>query len=41
METRTQFPLTVAYAITIHKCQGMSVNNALVHLSSTFEPGMM
>ena len=31
---RKQFPLTVAYAVTIHKCQGLSLDCAIVDLSS-------
>ena len=30
---RTQFPLCVAYAVTIHKLQGMTLNIAVVELS--------
>jgi len=30
---RKQFPLTVAYAITVHKCQGLSLYCAIVDLS--------
>ena len=29
-----QFPVTVAYAVTIHKCQGLSLDCAIVDLSS-------
>src|SRR5579859_4093943 len=29
---RTQFPVRVAYAVTIHKSQGMTVNKAVVEL---------
>jgi hypothetical protein len=29
--TRTQFPLTIAYSITIHKSQGLSVDAAVLH----------
>ena len=37
---REQFPL-LAYAITIHKCQGLSLNSSIIYLSSNiFSPGM-
>jgi len=31
--SRTQFPLTVAFAVTIHKAQGMTVDRAVLDLS--------
>ena len=38
---RRQFPLILAYAITIHKCQGLSLDCAIVDLSDqVFSPGM-
>ena len=38
---RKQFPLILAYAVTIHKCQGLSLNSAIVDLSSkVFSPGL-
>ena len=38
---RKQFPLILAYAVTIHKCQGLSLNCALMDLSDRiFSPGM-
>ena len=38
---RKQFPLVLAYAITIHKCQGLSLDCAIIDLSSSiFAPGM-
>jgi ATP-dependent DNA helicase PIF1 len=35
-----QYPLRLAWAITVHKSQGMSLDSALVDLSSSFEKGM-
>ena len=38
---REQFPFILAYAITIHKCQGLSLNCAIMDLSSNvFSSGM-
>ena len=31
---RKQFPLILVYAVTIHKCQGLSLDCAIVDLSS-------
>ena len=35
-----QIPLRCAWAITIHKSQGMTLDNAVMDLSRTFAPGM-
>ena len=38
---RTQFPLILAYAVTIHKCQGLSLDCAIIDLSEKiFADGM-
>ena len=38
---RSQFPLILAIAVTIHKCQELSLDNAIIHLSNNvFSAGM-
>ena len=38
---RKQFPLILAYAVTIHKCQGLSLDSAIIDLSDqVFAAGM-
>jgi len=41
MLCRTQIPLTAAWAMTIHKSQGMTLNRVIVDLSRIFEEGQM
>ena len=37
--TRLQFPLRVAFAMTIHKCQGQTLDSVVVSLKGYFSPG--
>ena len=37
--SRTQIPLTAAWAMTVHKAQGMTLSRVIVDLSHSFEPG--
>lgn len=37
--TRTQIPLDLAYAVTIHKSQGMTIKKTRLSLARLFEPG--
>ena len=37
--TRLQFPLKVAFAMTIHKCQGQTLDSVVVSLKGKFGPG--
>jgi hypothetical protein len=37
--TRLQFPLKIAFAITIHKCQGQTLESVVVSLKGCFGPG--
>ena len=36
-----QYPLTLAWAITIHKSQGLTFNKAILHISRTFCSGQL
>ena len=38
--TRTQIPLAPAWALTVHKCQGMSLDKVVTDLGQVFEEGM-
>ena len=37
--SRTQIPLTAAWAMTVHKAQGMTLSRVIVDLRHSFEPG--
>ena len=40
--TRSQFPLTVAWAVTIHKCQGLTLSEIVIDMTPAkgkFKPG--
>jgi ATP-dependent exoDNAse (exonuclease V) alpha subunit len=36
----SQYPLRLAWAVTVHKSQGLSLDAALIDLSQAFTPGM-
>lgn len=36
----SQYPLRLAWAVTVHKSQGLSLDEALIDLSQAFTPGM-
>ena len=40
MAKRLQIPLTLDWAITLHKALGLNLNAAAVQISDAFEPGM-
>lgn len=37
--SRSQFPLSLCYAITVHKSQSLTLNSAVIHCSPEFVPG--
>ena len=39
--SRTQIPLMAAWAMTIHRAQGMTLSRVIVDLSHSFEPGQV
>ena len=39
--SRTQIPLKLAFALTVHKCQGMTLDRAVIDVSSAFAEGMV
>ena len=39
--TCSQFPVTLAWAITIHKSQGLTFDNVAIHSKGIFAPGQM
>ncbi len=39
LATMVQYPVRLAYALTVHKSQGMSLSSAVIDLGRTFAPG--
>ncbi|KAK3100053.1 hypothetical protein FSP39_013962 [Pinctada imbricata] len=38
---REQFPLNLAYALTIHKAQGLTIDNLIIDCKNAFSPGQI
>lgn len=41
MATRKQFPLNLAWALSIHKSQGMTIPRVIVSMENIFEAGQV
>lgn len=39
--TKSTFPLRLSYALTVHKCQGATLDFAIVDLAACFCPGLL
>ena len=39
--SREQIPLVLGYGLTIHKAQGMTIENVVVHCKGIFQPGQL
>jgi len=39
--SRTQFPLTLAWGLTIHKCQSLTLDRICISLADLFVPGLL
>ena len=39
--TRTQIPLRVCYAVTVHRVQGMTLDRAIIDMSEAFAHGQI
>lgn len=39
--TRTQFPVKMCFAATIHKCQGLTLKNVVIQMANSFSAGQI